>query len=390
MNEPEALEFIGENEVRFRGRILAYFSGCDYFRLARNPKLAAAAVSSLRKNGLNVAASRMTTGNHRIYAQLESALTKFFGAETAIVLPDGYFAPLAVTQALAGEFTHAFADEFAHGALFDAARMLDCPLKKFKHRDVGSLKQLVARAGQNARPLILTDGMFAHDGSTAPLQEYLKLLPRAGLMLVDDAHGAGVLGATGAGTLEFEKVGRWKIIQCATLSKAFGAYGGVVLASRELRQKIQSRSRAFIGTTPLPPPLAGAALRSLEILRAGKLKREKLFRNLSRTRTRLRAAGWEISETPGPIIRLPAMEETHVAKLQSQLLSAGIYPPFLKYAGASAGGRFRFVISSEHGRAQLDQLVSVLASFKSAGKFSGDPQPRVTSEYRALRRRLCK
>jgi 8-amino-7-oxononanoate synthase len=363
MNEPEALDFIGENEVRFRGRRLTYFSGCDYFRLARNRKLATAAVASLRQNGLSVAASRLTTGNHRIYARLERAAAEFFGAETAVVLPDGYFAPMAVAQALAGEFTHALADEFAHGALLDAARMLDCPLKKFKHRDAGSLKKLIARAGPKARPLILTDGMFAHDGSTAPLREYLKVLPRAGWILVDDAHGAGVLGATGAGTLELEQVGRRQIIQCATLSKAFGAYGGVVLATQALREKIVSRSRVFIGTTPLPPPLAGAALAALTLSRAGKLKRRKLFQNLDYTRTRLRAAGWEIPEWPGPIIRLPAMTEGRVAQLKAELLAAGIYPPFLKYSGASAQGIFRFVISSEHRRAQLDNLIAVLGRF---------------------------
>lgn len=374
MNEPATLEFTGQNEVRFRGRTLVYFSGCDYFRLARSPQLAAAVVSSLKKNGLNVAASRLTTGNHKIYAQLESELAQFFDSETAVVLPDGYFAPLAVAQALAGEFTHAWVDEFAHGALLDAARMLDCPLKKFKHRDVAGLKKLLSRSGQNARPVILTDGMFAHDGSTTPLREYLKILPSNGLMLVDDAHGVGVLGMHGRGTLELENVGRQQIIQCATLSKAFGAYGGVVLASHDIRQKILSRSRVFIGTTPLPPPLAGAALASLKILRAGKSRRGKLFQNLSYTRTKLRAAGWKISETPGPIIRLPTMNRWCVAKLKARLLSAGIYPPFLKYPGASAQGFFRFIISSEHSRAQLDDLISVLAGLKEVAKLS-EPQP---------------
>ena len=366
MNEPEALVLVGLNEVRFRERTLIHFSGCDYFRLARNPQLAAAVISTLKHDGLNVAASRMTTGNHKIYAQLESALAGFFGSETAVLLPDGYFAPIAVAQALAGEFTHALIDEFAHGALLDAARMLDCPVRPFKHRDAGSLKLQLARVGKNALPLILTDGMFAHDGSAARLKEYLKLLAPGGMILVDDAHGAGVLGTNGAGTLEYAHVSRRQIIQCATLSKAFGAYGGVVLASRALRQKILSRGRAFIGTTPLPLPLAGAALKSLQIMRGGKLKRTKLFQNLTYTRTKLRAAGWEISETPGPIIRLPALEEPHAVALKAQFLKAGIYPPYLKYPGASARGIFRFVISSEHRRAQLDQLISVLAAFKKS------------------------
>jgi 7-keto-8-aminopelargonate synthetase-like enzyme len=361
MNEAEALEFVGDNEVRWRGRRLVYFSGCDYFRLARNPKVTAATILSLKKNGLNVAASRKTTGNHKTYAQLENELAKFFGTETALLFPDGYFAPIAVAQAFAGEFTHAFADEFAHGALLDAARMLDCPLKKFKHRDAADLKKLISKCGKNSRPIVLTDGMFAHDGSVAPLCAYLKILPRNGMILVDDAHGAGVLGTTGKGTLELENVNRQRVVQCVTLSKAFGVYGGAVLATHALREKILARSRVFVGTTPLPPPLAGAAIESLKILQSKSALRKKLFQNLFYARAKLRAAGWEISETPGPIIRLPAMNETQVAKLKAQLLAAGIYPPFLKYSGASAEGIFRFVISSEHTRGQLDKMIGVLA-----------------------------
>jgi glycine C-acetyltransferase/8-amino-7-oxononanoate synthase len=207
--------------------------------------------------------------------------------------------------------------------------------------------------------------MFSHDGSVAPLREYLKILPAGGMILVDDAHGAGVLGATGKGTLELEAVTRKRIIQCATLSKAFGAYGGVALVTSALRKKILARSRAFAGTTPLPPPLAGAALTAMKILRREPARRNKLFQNLIYVRTKLRAAGWNLAETPGPIVRLPALSEIQVADLKTRLLAAGIYPPFLKYGGASAQGIFRFVIASEHTRAQLDQLIAGLMAFKS-------------------------
>ena len=363
MTEPEPLEFVGANHVRLRHRTLLYFSGCDYFRLARDSRLAAAAKKTLRRHGLNVAASRRTTGNHKIYAELETALARFFRAESALLLPDGYFAPIAAAQALAGEFTHVFADEFAHGALLDAARMLDCPVKKFPHRDAAGLQRLLVRGGRNTRPIVFTDGLFAHDGSVAPLHAFLKILPARGMILVDDAHGAGVLGAQGGGTLEHAGVNRKRIIQCATLSKAFGAYGGVVLASRAVRGKILSRSRCFAGTTPLPPPLAGAALAAVAILRREPARRKRLFQNAHYLRTQLRAAGWEVSETPGPIVRLPALSEKRTGDLKRRLLAAGIYPPFLKYGGASARGFFRLVVSSEHTRAQLDRLAAGLRAF---------------------------
>jgi 7-keto-8-aminopelargonate synthetase-like enzyme len=360
MNGPESVEFIGINEVRWRNRRLLYFSGCDYFRLARHPLVARTAISSLNTNGLNVAASRRTTGNHKIYAQLEAALAEFFAAETALVLPGGYFAPIAAAQALAGEFTHAFVDEFAHGASLDAARMLDCPVGKFRHRDAIDLAKSMAKYGRKTRPIVLTDGMFAHDGSVAPLREYLKILPSRGMILVDDAHGAGILGATGQGALEHEGMSRKRIIQCATLSKALGVYGGMVLGSAALRKKIWARSRVFAGTTPLPPPLAGAALAALKILQREPARRKRLCQNTQYFRGKLRDAGWDIPETPGPIVRLPLLSEKQNDELKARLLAAGIYPPFLKYGTASARGFFRFVIASEHTRKQLDAAAAAL------------------------------
>jgi 7-keto-8-aminopelargonate synthetase-like enzyme len=364
MNEAESLQFVGENEVRVGVRTLLYFSGCDYFRLARNPQVAQAAVASLQKNGLNVAASRRTTGNHEIYARLEAALARFFGTETALVLPDGYFAPMVAAQALADEVSDVFVDELAHGALLDAARMFHCPVKFFKHRDAGALTILLAQCGQRSRPIVLTDGMFSHDGSVAPLREYLRILPPRGRLLVDDAHGVGVLGAAGKGSLEHEGVAGQRIVPCGTLSKAFGAYGGFVLGSARLRTRILARSPMFAGTTPLPPPLAGAALMAIEILQREPSRRTNLFKNVAYLRTQLRAAGWSIPETPGPIVRLPAMKEAQVRELKSRLLAAGIYPPFFQYGNASASGYFRFVSSSEHTRAQLDNLIAPLKAAK--------------------------
>ena len=364
MIEPEPLEMIGVNEVRWRDRTLIHFSGCDYFRLARNPAVASMARSALQKNGLNVAASRLTTGNRKLYADLEKQLAAFFDAEAAVVLPDGYLAPMAVSQALAGEFSHALIDELSHSALFDAMRMLDCETKVFPHKNVASLNRIVAKLPGGSHPLLLTDGMFSHDGSVAPLSEYLKILPSGGLILLDDAHGAGVLGAKGRGTPEHAGVSRTRIIQCATLSKAFGAYGGVVLGTRALRKKIVARSRLFAGSTPFPPPFAGAALASLQILKREPKRREKVFRNVSYLRAQLRQSGWEIFETPGPIVRLPLMNSAAANGLKKCLLAADIYPPFVKYGKASAAGYFRYVISSEHTESHLDKLARVLADFK--------------------------
>jgi len=360
MNEPDPLQPHGLNHVRWGGRRFLHFSGCDYFRLARHPAVHRAAANGLKHFGLNVAASRLTTGNHPVYAELEAALARFFAAESATLLGSGYQAAPAVTQALAGEFSHAFADERAHPALRDATRHLGCPLKTFRHRDPESLRRAAARCGPSAKIILLTDGMFSHDGSVAPLDEYLKILPPAALLLVDDAHAAGILGLHGRGTSELTRVPRRRVIQCLTLSKAFGSYGGAVLGPRSLREKIFTRARLFIGSTPLPPPLAAAALESLKILTTQPELRTRLHANSARVKTALQRAGFPLTDAPGPIIPLTDLTATQTARLRRALLAANIYPPFLKYPGGPANGYFRFVIASAHTPAQLNLLTRTL------------------------------
>jgi 7-keto-8-aminopelargonate synthetase-like enzyme len=373
MTGPEPLQQIGRTQVRYRGRKLTYFSGCDYFRLASHPAVLKAIQSGVCRFGLNVAASRLTTGNHPIYRKLERALAKFFGAEDALLVSSGYLTNLVVAQALAGNFSHVLMDERAHPSLLDAALHFDCPVLRFKHRDTASVKHAVARCGEHARLILLTDGVFAHDGSCAPLRDYLKNLPRDAMMLVDDAHGAGVVGKTGRGTLEEMGVGRGRIIQSITLSKAFGVYGGAVLGKRALREKILARSRWFAGSTPLPPPLANAALKSLGILKTDHGLRTRLHANVAFVKSALSASSprpspplGEERESPAPIIPLVVPNKRKQAELKRRLLAAGIFPPFIKYPGGPAGGYFRFVISSEHSREQLKELVEVLVKFSAS------------------------
>jgi 7-keto-8-aminopelargonate synthetase-like enzyme len=360
----EPLQQIGGCRVRWRGRELIYFSGCDYFRMAEHPAVLKAAADGMKKYGLNVAASRVTTGHHKIYEELERELAKFFGAEDALLAPTGYITGIIVAQALMGNYSHALLDERAHPALLDAAEQLNCPAMKFKHRDVEDFKRVIERCGRGARLIVFTDGMFAHDGSAAPLKGYLKILPRDGMMLVDDAHGAGILGEKGQGTPEFERVNRKQIIQCITLSKAFGVFGGVILGThacaRELRERIFERSRAFAGSTPLPLPFASAALQSVRILKKqGQGLRKTLNQNGNYVKAALRKAGVQFSDAPGPIVAMFTKDPAESERLKKRLLAAGILPPFVKYPGFH-DGYFRFAISSGHSRLQLDKLIKVL------------------------------
>ena len=318
----------------------------------------------LTRYGLNVAASRITTGNHELYVRLEKQLAGFFKAEAALLTSTGYVTNLVVAQALSGQFSQALMDERAHVSLKDAALFLNCPVLTFKHRDVTSFADALNRCGIRSRPLVLTDGMFSHDGSVAPLREYLKLLPRDGLMLVDDAHGAGVLGKTGGGSVELEGVNRQRVVQCATLSKAFGVYGGAILCSAKVRARLVS-SPAFVGSTPLPLPLANAATEALALVVDGRSLRMRLIENSNCVKTALRAAGLNLPDYPGPIIPLRFRKAGEIIKLKRALLAAKILPPLIHYAGAPSGGYFRFVISSEHTKAQLQGLIRALTPFAS-------------------------
>jgi 7-keto-8-aminopelargonate synthetase-like enzyme len=267
-----------------------------------------------------------------------------------------------VAQALAGNFSHALIDERSHPSLQDAASFLDCPVLKFKHREPLDFARTITRCGPGAKVIALTDGLFAFDGSVAPLKAYLKVLPHDGIILVDDAHAAGVIGANGKGSLEFERVSRRRVIQCITLSKAFGCYGGAVIGARKWRQLIIERSRIFAGSTPLPLPLANAARAAVKILANGATLRRRLFQNTAYVKNRLRDAGVVFPETPGPIVPIVPSTEREISALKRRLLAAGIYPPFLTYPGGPRDGYFRFVISSEHTKKQLQVLTAVLAT----------------------------
>ena len=362
------LQQIDRTYVRWGKKKLSYFGGCDYFRLASHPLVLKAVQDGLSRFGLTVAASRSTTGNHELYTLLEARLAKFFAARSAVLLSSGYLTNLAVAQALAGSCSHALIDERAHSSLVDAAQLLDCHIIRFKHRDAEDVARVLDRIGRGTKPIQLTDGMFSHDGSIAPLEEYLQILPRDGLVLLDDAHGAGVLGETGTGTIEHAGLGRRQIIQTIALSKAFGVYGGAVLCSEDLRDAIQAQSRLFSGNTPLPLPLACAALKALQILGSAPALRARLLRTIVCAKTALRAMGYSTANTPCPIIPLIPSRPGEVPRLKRKFIANGVFPSFVKYPGGPTDGYFRFALSSEHTPAQLDALLKVFEETRPRAK----------------------
>ncbi len=356
----ETLQQVDRVFVRRRGRRLVYFAGCDYFRLASHPRVLAAVRRGLKEFGLNVAASRMTTGNHTLYERLERELAQFFQAERAVLVDNGYMTNLAVAQALRGEFTHVLMDVRSHTSVADAATLLGAKLVPFAHRDVADFTRQLRGLGKGARPIVFTDGMFSQDGSVAPLAEYLAALPADAALLLDDAHGAGVLGKAGQGTPSHCGVRDARVIQTVTLSKAFGAFGGAILGTRAVAEAILKKSRCFTGATPVPLPLAAAAVESLRVFLANPKLQSRLHANAAWLKEQLRAGGMELPDAPGPIVSVIPASPKQAERLKRRLLAVGIHPPFIWYPGGPESGFFRFVVSSEHTRAQLEKLADAL------------------------------
>ncbi len=357
---PDPLRPASPTEVWWRGRRWVYFGGCDYYRLSHHLHVRAAAAATLAREGLGVAASRLTTGNHPLYEELEAWLAKFLRLPRALVVDSGYAANLVVAQALAGEATHAWLDARAHPSVRDAAALLGCRVAAFNHRDPDDLRRRLARLPRSARPVVWTDGVFAHDGSVAPLGEYLEALPARGRLVVDDAHGLGVLGPKGRGSLEACGVADRRVILTGTLSKALGGFGGVVAAEAPFLARVVARSRAFAGSTPPPLPAVAAALAAGRMIAADAALRARLRAKAVRVRAAARAAGWEAPEPDTPILAVVPRHPAETARWRRRLLARGIYPTLIQYPGGPPGGYFRFAISSEHRPEELARLIEVL------------------------------
>jgi 8-amino-7-oxononanoate synthase len=350
---PEPLQFVDATHVRWQGKRLIYFGGCDYLRMSRHPRVKAAFLRGASQ--LNVAASRKTTGNHPCFQQLEESLREFFDADAALTTPTGYLGNLVAAQGLRGKISHIMIDEEAHPSLWDAAELSGAKIKPFRHLNAKSLANASRKIQGSASLALLTDGLFAHDGALAPLHEYRRVVPKA-LLWVDDAHAAGVLGQHGRGSVEARGIGRENLVQTLTLSKAFGVYGGAILGGQSFIEDCVRSSRILAGCTPLPPPLAMAASESLAVVEKGR-ERMTLETSLQFLKEEF---GKELGMGAGPILSLTPRNAEETSRLTTRLLAYGVFPSFIHYPAGPKNGFFRFAISSSHNRAQLRSLGEAL------------------------------
>ncbi len=364
MTEPPPLVHISPTHFRLNGRKLLNFGGSDYLRMAWDPTVRETVARAAHKLGHNsYAASRRTTGNHPLYAEYEAALADFAGSEAAVVTSTGYLAPIVAAQGLGSDFTHVLVDSMAHACLHDAAAVTGLPVAQFTHGDAGSLRQAVRSCGRRARVFAMCDGLSAHLGTITPVVDYLAALPANAMLLVDDAHGFCVLGESGRGSLEQLGVRDPRVLLMGTLSKAMGAYGGVLFCSKVAQQKMHSRSHAFAGGSPVSLALVAGGMKSLQIMRkrGGRLRR-KLQANVTPFRKLESVTGVPAGEHVGPMFSYAPRTAAAQSRLSSRLLREGIYPPLIRYGGGPADCFFRFAISTAHTSEQLVALRDALAA----------------------------
>ncbi len=350
--------------VLLNGERIADFASNDYLGLASDPRVARAAHAVLQAEGTGAGAARLISGNHPIHEALEHTLARLKGCDYTLLFPSGYMVNVGVIPALTDRGDVIYSDELNHASLIDGCRLSRATVRVFPHNDLDALgRMLAAERHLFRRAMIVVEGVFSMDGDSCPLDRLVPLARQYDAWTyVDDAHGTGVLGATGAGSLEHYGVAGQVDIVVGTLGKALGTSGAYVGGSQALVEFLVSRARSFIFTTGSPPALAAATLEALRIAQVEHWRRDAVRDRARRVRSRLNAAGIATSGADdGHIIPIvignPVTTMSVVANLRRRgFLVGGVRPPTVP-AGTS---RLRLSMSAVHPVELVDSLTATL------------------------------
>ena len=355
--------------VRVRVAGCDYLSFCsnDYLGLAADPRIAAAAADSMRSSGLGAGASHLVSGHHRMHEDLERALATYVGMPRALLFSSGYLANLAVVTVLAGRSREVFADRLNHASLNDAMILSRARCKRYAHCDSGALESQLARSAA-ANKIVITDAVFSMDGDVAPLSEIARLCERyQAWLVVDDAHGFGVLGEHGSGTLAHFGLDYPRIAYVGTLGKAAGVSGAFVAGHEQLIELLIQRARAYIYTTASPPSLAAALIKSIEIMQAEDWRRQRLNALAQRITNRLALRRWRLHASQTAIQPLIVGENSEALALSEILAASGILVPAIRPPTVPRGtARLRISLSAAHTDADVDLLIETLHRAESS------------------------
>ena len=349
----------------FNGREFDYFSGTGYLGLQSHPAVIQATVDAVQRYGLSTASSRGGFGEHPVYDELEREACAYFRAEKALYFASGYLGMSILTQGSNLRFDHIFIDAAAHFSLWDAARATNKPFTVFHHASPERLDEALRRELlPGERPLVLSDGLFPISGEIAPLPAYLELTGRFhGLVFLDDAHAVGVLGDNGRGTLDYYGIQAGEARTCGTLAKALGGYGGVIWGEAGFIDHLDQESAVCVGASPPPLVVAAASARALAVARLSPELLRSLRANVAQARAGLRSLGWELEDTPSPILCLGGRAGISLERIKAGLFEQGIAVTLVRgYTSTPPGGALRIAIFATHSGEQIERLVTTIRS----------------------------
>ncbi|TWH99125.1 8-amino-7-oxononanoate synthase [Luteimonas cucumeris] len=357
------------------GRWLVGFCGNDYLGLSQQFGVVAALQDAASRDGIGSTASHLVCGHHAAHDALEREVADWLEYPRALLLGSGFLANLAVVQALLGSDDVCVQDRLNHASLIDAARLADCRLRRYPHADAeGALRQL--RSVPDGAAMLATDGVFSMDGDIAPLRALmLAARMQQALVYVDDAHGVGVLGANGRGSVALSGLGAADVpLQLVTLGKALGGYGAVLVGDDTLIQHLSETARPYIYSTAIPPAQAAASLAAVKIARREEWRRVKLRESIVRLRTSAAAHGLELLPSDTPIQPFICGSEARALAFATALEDAGYWVAAIRPPTVPEGGaRLRITLSALHGAAEIDGLIDTLSRVRD--RFRDTPAP---------------
>ncbi|MCD6382823.1 MAG: glycine C-acetyltransferase [Candidatus Hydrothermae bacterium] len=343
----------------------------NYLGFANHPKLKEAAKKAIDEFGVGPAAVRTIAGTMSLHLELEEKLAKFKGAEATISFQSGFNANLATIPAIVGKEDAIFSDELNHASIIDGCRLSRATIIRFAHRDPADLeRKLREEGGKYRRKLVITDGVFSMDGDIAPLPEIAEISEKYdALLMVDDAHGEGVLGRGGRGIVDHFGLHGKVHIEVGTLSKAFGVVGGYVAGSKALIEFLKQKGRPFLFSSAVTPADVAACIAAVDILTESDELVRKLWDNASYFKKGMVERGFDIGHSETPITPVMLGEAPLAQEFSRRLFEEGIFAQAIGYPTVPRGkARIRVMISDTHSREDLD---FALDKFEKIGKELG-------------------
>ncbi|NCP86648.1 MAG: 8-amino-7-oxononanoate synthase [Anaerolineae bacterium CG_4_9_14_3_um_filter_57_17] len=353
------------------GKRALNFCSNNYLGLANHPQIVAAAVAATKTHGVGPGAVRSIAGTMDLHVELEQRLARFKGVEAAITFQSGFAANLATIPALVGKEDVIFSDRLNHASIIDGCRLSGAKIIAYEHNDPKSLEeQIKANLSQFRRGLVVTDGVFSMDGDIAPLPALYEVTKKYDvLLMVDDAHGEGVLGKGGRGIVDHFGLHGKVDVEVGTLSKAFGVVGGVVAGSSVIVEWLRQRGRPFLFSSAMTAPDAAACLAAVDLLEESTQLVDKLWENGRYFKAGMQKLGFNTGASETPITPVMLGEAPLAQQFSRDLFDEGVFAMSIGYPTVPQGkARIRVMISAAHEKADLDQG---LAAFAKVGKKLG-------------------